>query len=646
MTRRGVSQLLLLLLGVVAVAFVFRSCLGTSESSGFVDFGEGWSEDRLRHEAFRLERPVRLAVSATGSFETDSALAAFGWIVRRDDRAVVWQMTPANAVRERGTLAVASDTITLEAGTYDAYFATFGDPLLPVQEAESVGEWMAGLLRFGNRPWESDKSKWAFRIDPVDAADESFAHRLTDRDERDATPTGDGLVWAGGPAGSRSEYAHDYQDVRGVASRALRDDHLSHTFVVSDPTTLRIESIGELYRGPTDYGWIDNLTTGERVWEMTLDNTEPAGGSVKNRRFSGTLDLAPAIYRATFETDRSHDADHWTANPPLDPTAYGLYLYSDTPDRIAAFDPWSDLPRLVEMTGVGDSALETATFTLDDSLRVWIYALGEMRSGSDYDHAWLIRDGNGTIWKMDYDETRHAGGEARNRVQESSLFLPPGTYTLHFESDDSHSPARWRGELPEYPERWGVTLFALGGEAPTVEVTRTSEREREWEDRGPTPPRSQDGTLPVRLAPLRNSEDVERTFTLDEETRLRIYAVGEILLTDRYDYGWIIDNEASDLVWEMTRSNTEPAGGSRKNREFDDTISLPAGTYTVHFQTDGSHAFGDFSQGSPSDPNAWGIVVERAEAPPAPPAPPSPPDSVAAPDSVTAPPANTATVEA
>jgi hypothetical protein len=150
----------------------------------------------------------------------------------------------------------------------------------------------------------------------------------------------------------------------------------------------------------------------------------------------------------------------------------------------------------------------------------------------------------------------------------------------------------------------------------------------------------------VRLAPLRNSEDVERTFTLDEETRLRIYAVGEILLTDRYDYGWIIDNEASDLVWEMTRSNTEPAGGSRKNREFDDTISLPAGTYTVHFQTDGSHAFGDFSQGSPSDPNAWGIVVERAEAPPAPPAPPSPPDSVAAPDSVTAPPANTATVEA
>ena len=62
-------------------------------------------------------------------------------------------------------------TVTLEAGTYDAYFATFGDPLLPVEEAESVGEWMAGLLRFGNRAWESDKSKWAFRLHPVDLHD-------------------------------------------------------------------------------------------------------------------------------------------------------------------------------------------------------------------------------------------------------------------------------------------------------------------------------------------------------------------------------------------------------------------------------------------------------------------------------------------
>ena len=277
------------------------------------------------------------------------------------------------------------------------------------------------------------------------------------------------------------------------------------------------------------------------------------------------------------------------------------------------------------MTGLGDDVLETATFTLADSLRVWVYALGEMRRGNAYDHAWMIRDGNGTVWEMDYDETRHAGGETRNRVEEASLILPPGAYTLHFETDDSHSPEGWHGDPPDRPERWGVTLFAVGRAAPAVGVVRRSERGEHDASAPPSLPASGSAELPIRLAPLGNGQDVERTFTLDAETRLRIHAVGEILLTDRYDYGWITDERADDLVWEMTRSNTEPAGGSRKNRRFDGIVTLPAGTYTVHFRTDGSHAFGDFSQGSPSDPSAWGIVVERAEAPAPPALPPAPP---------------------
>lgn len=626
MTQRGVSRLLLFTLFGLAVAFVVRSCSSHEDHGNFVDFGGGWDEDRLRHDAFRLAQPVRLAVAAVGSYETDSALAAYGWIVRREDRAVVWQMTPKLASRPRGTLAVVADTITLAAGTYDAYFATFGDPLRPIEKAESVGEWMTGLLRFGNRAWESDQGKWAFRLDLVDPADAAVAERLTGSDERNTAPAGPDLLWAGGPAGRRSTGSHTITIGSGnvSVSTVKGGDRLVYTFMVTDPTALRIAATGELYRGATDYGWIDDLTTGERVWEMTEENTEWAGGSIKNRRYQGTIDLAPGLYRAAFETDGSHDADGWTANPPLDPAAWGLYLYTDTPDRVTPFDPWTQLPRVVEITGVGDDVLETATFTLDDSLRVWAHALGEMRRGDPYDYAWLIRDGNGTVWEMDYDETHHAGGEKRNRVEETSFVLPPATYTLHYASDDSHSPERWRGDPPDHPERWGVTLFALDGEAPGIEVARSSERE--GYDYGPTPPRSPDGTLPIRLAPLRNDEEVARTFTLDEEATLRIYAVGEILLTDRYDYGWIIDERANDLVWEMTRSNTESAGGSRKNRQFKGTVTLPAGTYTVHFQTDDSHAFGDFSQGSPVDPSAWGIVVERADAPPPPPAPPAPPE--------------------
>ena len=630
MTQRGVSRLLLFVLFGLAIAFVVRSCSSHDDHGDFVDFGSGWDEDRLRHDAFRLAQPVQLAVSAVGSFETDSALAAYGWIVRREDRAVVWQMTPKMASRPRGTLAVVADTFTLDAGTYDAYFTTFGDPLLPVEQAKSVGEWMTGLLRFGNRAWESDKSKWAFRIDLVDPTDAPVAERLTGPAERDPAPNAPDLLWAGGPAGPRDSGGQSHViTIGGGSGPGSRDGDrypLTYTFAVSEPVTLRLDATGEIYRGATDYGWIDNIMSGERVWEMSEANTEWAGGSIKNRRYRGTLDLAPGLYRAEFETDRSHDARRWSANPPLDPAGWGLYLYTDTPDRVRVFDPWSQLPKVVEITNVGDDALETATFTLEDSLRVWVYAVGEMRRGDPYDHAWLIRDGNGTVWEMDYDATSHAGGEQRNRMEETSLVLPPATYTLHFASDDSHSPERWRGSKPDHPERWGVTLFALDGEAPTVMVTRNSERERERGIAPPPPPSSGPVALPIRLAPLGNDQEVARTFTLDAETELRIYAVGEILRTERYDYGWIIDERADDLVWEMTRSNTESAGGSRKNRQFKGTVTLPAGTYTVHFQTDDSHAFGDFSQGSPVDPAGWGIVIERAEGPASPPAPPAPPE--------------------
>ncbi|MEM1043530.1 MAG: hypothetical protein AAGI91_12985 [Bacteroidota bacterium] len=600
MTRRSVSRFLLAVLCALGGGLVIRACIAPGDERGFVDFGEGWDADELRHKAFRLDRPTRIAVSATGSFETDSALAAYGWVVRREDRGVVWQMTAQNAARERGTLALAADTLTLAAGTYDAYFTSYGDPLLRVRGEDSFGERLAQLLRFGNRAWTSDASKWRFRF--YLAGSPGVGVRELEGDARDATPSGPDLVWASADA--------DRGEVR------------SHVFEVRRPAQVRVEATGEIFNGPVDTGWIDNLSTGERVWTMDDANTAWAGGSVKNRRSSGTLALAPGLYRATFEADGSHHPGRWRANPPLDPAAYGLFLYAE-PESVAAFDPWNSLPKVVEMTGVGDDALETAMFTLDAPLQAWVYAAGEMTRSSSYDYAWLIRDGEGVVWEMDHARTRHAGGADRNRIEEASLTLAPGRYTLHVETDGSHSPDGWHGDEPERPERWGVTLFALNPRFAPVAVDRRSEREHG----GPASlPASGTAELPIRLAPLGNDQQVERTFTLDEETDLRVYALGEILPSGRFDYGWITSED--DHVWEMTRSNTRSGGGARKNRVFDGTVRLPAGTYTVHFKTDDSHAFGRFNEGSPTDPSAWGITVERAAPPP--PAPPAVADTSSA----------------
>ena len=72
-----------------------------------------------------------------------------------------------------------------------------------------------------------------------------------------------------------------------------------------------------------------------------------------------------------------------------------------------------------------------------------------------------------------------------------------------------------------------------------------------------------------------------------------------------------------------------PRGGAEKNRaawftrklpagryaavypRSDATITLPAGDYILKYESDGSHAFGDWNAAPPEDPAAWSITLFR-----------------------------------
>ena len=55
------------------------------------------------------------------------------------------------------------------------------------------------------------------------------------------------------------------------------------------------------------------------------------------------------------------------------------------------------------------------------------------------------------------------------------------------------------------------------------------------------------------------------------------------------------------VVWRMTYSDTDHAGGARKNRVFDRILRIPAGEYRLVYQSDGSHSFGDCNMSPPDD---------------------------------------------
>ncbi|MEO1630123.1 MAG: hypothetical protein AAFU38_05055 [Bacteroidota bacterium] len=628
--RRGMSRFLLVVLGALAVAVLVRTLRGPSEPDTLVAFGTTWDPGDVRERAFQLDRPLRLAVTAIGSFEAPvagipEALAAYGWVLNATTRDTVWVMRASAAAKSRATLATVKDTVAFAPGAYEAYFAAVGDPLRPVQDVDGGFLDRARALLQGNRnAWHTDAEQWRFRLDPVVPDSVRFARSVA-RPEQPPQPPD--LVWATGPLENRAD------------STAYLD--------VPTATRLWVDATGEIFDEAIDYGWIEDLVTDERVWTMTRTNTVWAGGSAKNRRVRDTLRLEPGRYRVGFTTDGSHAHRDWTANPPFDPRSWGLTLGGGG-GTARLFEPYTDLPEVVALRKVGDDQVHTASFTLTAPTRAFIWALGELRSSRSYDFARLLRvpDQDGIsprppeeIWEMEYETTRHGGGRSDNRVAEVVLDLAPGRYTLRYQTDGSHSPDGWHGGAPTHAERWGAAVFALNRDFSPGSVTDVAfERGpragsnvtvEAAEPPAPPPPPEPEATptmglapnapiavrgepqaLPLDLRRLTNNQRFDVPFVLDAETTLQITAVGEISGANRYDYAWIARAEDGTVVWEMTSENTVYAGGAPRNQRFDGTVTLPAGTYVLFVRSDDSHAFGNFVSDPPEDPNAWGIVVE------------------------------------
>ena len=113
----------------------------------------------------------------------------------------------------------------------------------------------------------------------------------------------------------------------------------------------------------------------------------------------------------------------------------------------------------------------------------------------------------------------------------------------------------------------------------------------------------------VSLIRVGDSENLEKGFTLTEETRVKIYSLGEGIKSEFYDFGYIYDVSKNKKVWMFNRGDANYAGGGKKNVEFNKEITLPKGSYKVHYQSDDSHSFDEWNVLPPNDPQYWGMEV-------------------------------------
>lgn len=604
MSRTKIVRLELLLLAVVMLLVAYRVIEGPPAPDGLVVHADVKPEE-LRRQSLAAAQPTRIAIEAVGSFESEAderagRLAAYGWILRRADRNVVWKMDPTVVTRERETLALVRDTIELAPGTYDIFYTSFGN-----RTGRRFGITFLDRLLGEERAWRGDSDRWKMIVRSA-IGDPNALERLESQSDEAISPAGTGLLWSTAPMHGREN-----------------GDYL---FQTTEPIQLRIYAVGEIDQRQMDYGWIDDAVTRERVWEMTRENTESAGGWDANRLFDGDLELSAGIYRARFQTDARQHFGDWVGNPPFDPAAWGITLFSDNDDAVTRFDPWSTRTPIVRIDRVGDDERHTVQFQVHEPVQIAADALGELGDNGRYDYAWILdNEAQTNVWEMTVERSQPAGGR-NNRRELAFLTLEPSTYTLTYETDDSHSYDSWRHGEPDHPERWGVTLFPVGADVDStvVEILGTvredlSEAAQAVAAPPPSPgggPPGLPGEIIVDLTRLGNEQRVSKSFTIQNPQILQIRAVGEISLSAPYDYGWIENAENGEIVWQMTWQNTVPAGGDDSYRMFDGTLSLAPGQYVAHFKTDFSRAYGDFGNRPPHFPEAWGIHVVNPEEPP------------------------------
>lgn len=116
----------------------------------------------------------------------------------------------------------------------------------------------------------------------------------------------------------------------------------------------------------------------------------------------------------------------------------------------------------------------------------------------------------------------------------------------------------------------------------------------------------------VSIKRVGDYEEIKKSFSLNNDTHIRVYALGEGYEDNVYDAAWIYDEINNKRVWTLSGKFSDHAGGGKKNIKEDERITLKKGSYTVHYSSDDSHSWTEWNVIPPHDPQFWGITIWAA----------------------------------
>ena len=411
------------MLGLVTILLLHRVISGPDPREGFVVF-ENLSPYTLYDYSIEVERPVYVDITAQGSFERPSSdLATQVWIVDEGHHSVVWSMQESTHLVQKGrNLARVEERIQLKPGTYSIYYATYGN----TQRGGKYDQYQEY-----DDAWKRASDEWYLVVD-LDEGKSADVKIVRERSNANiaARLADERIIWNSGRLGSRQ--------------------HEEAILEVLDDVRVHITAVGELVDSKYDYSRIENIDSGEVVWEMNESNTVYAGGVASNKLYNDEVRLERGMYRFVSQTDESHSFDDWDGNPPFFPRLWGATLSVKNGDTssIRLFDPWSIGHPSAAIMPVESKELISKEFTLRSPQRMIVFGLGEMSEDDRLDYGWIeatnrnrfreigewdedrTPDDDNTVWEMRYENSSHAGGDLSNRQVISFVDLPAGSYRL------------------------------------------------------------------------------------------------------------------------------------------------------------------------------------------------------------------------
>lgn len=437
-----------------------------------------------------------------------------------------------------------------------------------------------------------------------------------------------------------------------------KDELYCKGFKVLEPTSIQIKAIGALHKNGDEmagYAWIMRSGSLQPVWVMEKRNTDEYDSDSELRIYDSQFELEPGEYEAYFyagvpggfgsfdfkfnfemleeildeiakelgkaelnreearkELDKLRDefgegdlkvfVDYDDEESSEIVESYSLQI-SGNSNRItgANCNYYSDQV-VAEILRPDHNEYTSIGFTLTEPMEVEIAALGEVAHWSETfaDYGWIINASTRErVWSMAESRLRWAGGAEKNKFVQESVYLEEGDYLLYYVTDDSHVFDDWNAAPPYKPEAYGIRVSAL--ERDDLDNVKPY---RDTYSREPL----------LAIVGARDEFLETRPFEVEKPADVRVYAIGEYVGDpDRdepwADYAWIERLDEPDIVWQMSGSESEPAGGAKKNRMVDQMIHLPQGQYLLGYVTDDSHSYGDWNASPPYDQKNYGVTL-------------------------------------